>query len=79
MTTLRFFELEYKGATDNSGSRIIVRDLRFGGYRILPARYNLSVYEQATEYLQEKDIVVMFRGETNKGYLLGTTNFDTEL
>lgn len=80
MKNVRFFEIIYKGPTERSGSRVLIRDLRHEKRRILSYDYSYnSITDQAIEYLEKKGIAIVYKGESIKGYLLCSENFDIQI
>ena len=80
MTTMRFFEVIYKGATNNSGARVMVKDLRFNKRRIIAYNYGInSITEMAIQFLESKGIEIACKGENINSMLIGTENFEIQI
>jgi hypothetical protein len=80
MTTMRFFEIIYKGATNNSGARVIVKDLRFNKRRIIAYNYGInSITEMAIHFLKSKGIEITCKGENINSMLIGTEDFEIQI
>lgn len=82
MKNLRMFEVKYLGQTDRRGSRIKIRDTRFE--RFVTFSYDSSAgdsWEQAYNYLQDRNIAILFHSwdeKTGLSYLF-TEDFEKEL
>ena len=80
MKTYRAFEIKYISATDTRGTRVSIKDLRFDRKKIIPYRYEFNnIYQIAESYLSRVGIECIGVSETPKGYILFTTNFETQI
>ena len=80
MKTMRFFEVVYKGPTDCTGSRVLVKDLCFNKRRTIPYNYCMSSStEMAIDFLESKGIKIVCMGENINSVLLATENFDIQI
>ena len=80
MENLRAFHVIYKGPTNSRGSRVIIKDLRFNKKIIIAYNYEFNdVGEIAENYLKKINIKIDFCAEAEKGYILLTRNFITQL
>ena len=80
MKTMRFFEVIYKGPTNNTGARVLVKDLRFNKRRTIAYNYGMnSITEMAINFLESKGIEIACNGENINSMLLATENFDIQI
>lgn len=80
MKTMRFFEVTYKGPTDYTGSRVLVKDLFFNKSRTIAYNYAINtITEMAIQFLESKGIEIVCKGENINSMLVGTENFDTKI
>lgn len=80
MTTMRFFEITYKGPTNCSGARVMVKDLRFNKRRTIAYNYGIdTITEMAIQFLESKGIEIACKGENINSMLIGTENFDIQI
>lgn len=80
MKTMRFFEVIYKGPTNYTGSRVLVKDLRFNKRRTIAYNYAMSsITEMAIDFLESKGIEIVCTGENVNSMLLATENFDIQI
>ena len=80
MKTMRFFEVIYKSPTDHTGSRVLVKDLRFNKRRTIDYKYGMnSITDMAIDFLEKKGIEIVCNGENSNSMLLATENFDIQI
>jgi len=79
MKTMRFFEVIYKGPTNCSGSRVLVKDLCFNKRRTIAYNYSMSSTQMAIDFLESKGIGIVCMGENINSMLLATENFDIQI
>lgn len=80
MKTMRFFEVTYKGATNNTGARVLVKDLRFNKRRTIAYNYGIdTITEMAIQFLESKGIEIACKGENINSMLLASENFDIQI
>jgi len=77
---LRMFDVFYLGATNTSGSRVKINDLRMGESKIIPYNHKADgIGDVATMYLNSLGIKIDGKGESQKGTLLFTKNFEKSI
>lgn len=77
---LRVFEVVYLGPSNTSGSRVKINDLRFQESKTIPYNYKADgIGGVATIYLNSLGIKIDARGESQKGTLLFTKNFEKSI
>ena len=80
MKTYRAFEIKYVSATDRTGTRVSIKDLRFNKSKRIPYNYEFNnIYQIAEAYLSEIGIECIGVSETPQGYILFTTNFTIQI
>ena len=80
MKTYRSFEIKYISATDTRGTRVSIHDLRFDRKKIIPYNYEFdNIHQIAESYLSGIGISCLGVSETPQGYILFTTNFETQI
>jgi hypothetical protein len=79
MKTMRFFEVVYKGPTNYTGSRVLVKDLCFNKRRTISYDYTMRSTQTAINFLESKGIGIVCMGETGNSVLLATENFDIQI
>lgn len=80
MKTMRFFEVTYKGPTNYTGARVLVKDLRFNKRRTIAYNHGINtITEMAIQFLESKGIEIVCKGENINSMLVGTKNFDTKI
>ena len=77
---VRVFEVVYLGPTNVSGSRVKINDYRFNESKTIPFSYKTNNEgETAAEYLNTLGIKIVAKGETQKGTVLFTKNFEKSI
>jgi hypothetical protein len=77
---VRVFEAVFLGPTNVSGSRVKINDYRFNESKTIPFSYKTSGPGQtAAEYLNTLGIKIVTKGETQKGTVLVTKNFEKSI
>lgn len=77
---LRVFEVVYLGPTNTSGSRVKINDLRLQESKTIPYNYKADgIGGVATIYLNSLGIKIDAKGESQKGTLLFTKNFEKSI
>ena len=77
---VRIFEAVFLGPTNVSGSRVKINDYRFNESKTIPYGYKTNSEGQtAAEYLNTLGIKIMAKGESPKGTLLFTKNFEKSI
>lgn len=80
MKTMRFFEVIFKGPTNNTGSRVLVKDLRWNKRRIIDYNYEINtITEMAIQFLESKGIKIVCQGENINSMLIGTENLNIQI
>ena len=80
MKTMRFFEVIYKGPTNYTGARVLVKDLRFNKRRTIDYNYEMnSITDMAIDFLEKKGIEIVCNGENINSMLIATENFDIQI
>lgn len=77
---LRVFEVVYLGPTNTSGSRVKINDLRLQESKTIPYNYKADgIGGVATIYLNSLGIKIDAKGESQKGTMLFTKNFEKSI
>jgi hypothetical protein len=77
---VRIFEAVFLGPTNVSGARVKINDYRFNESKTIPYAYKSnSEGEVAMEYLNTLGIKIVAKGETQKGTILFTKNFEKSI
>jgi len=77
---VRIFEAVFLGPTNVSGSRVKINDYRFNESKTIPFGYKTNSEGQtAVEYLNTLGIKIVAKGETQKGTVLFTKNFEKSI
>jgi len=77
---VRVFEAVFLGPTNVSGSRVKINDYRFDQSKTIPFSYKANSEGQvAAEYLNTLGIKIVGKGETQKGIVLITKNFEKSI
>ena len=77
---VRIFEAVFLGPTNVSGARVKINDYRFNESKTIPYSYKSnSEGEIAAEYLNTLGIKIVAKGETQKGTVLVTKNFEKSI
>jgi len=77
---VRIFEAVFLGPTNVSGSRVKINDYRFDESKTIPFSYKANSEGQvAAEYLNTLGIKIVGKGETQKGIVLITKNFEKSI
>ena len=77
---VRTFEAVFLGPTNVSGSRVKINDYRFKESKTIPYSYTSNDEGQvAAEYLNTLGIKIVAKGETQKGTVLFTKNFEKSI
>ena len=77
---VRTFEAVFLGPTNVSGSRVKINDYRFKESKTIPFSYTSKDEGQvAAEYLNTLGIKIVAKGETQKGTVLFTKNFEKSI
>ena len=77
---VRIFEAVFLGPTNVSGARVKINDYRYNESKTIPYAYKSnSEGEVATEYLNTLGIKIVAKGETQKGTVLFTKNFEKSI
>jgi hypothetical protein len=77
---VRIFEAVFLGPTNVSGSRVKINDYRFDESKTIPFSYKANSEGQvAAEYLNTLGIKIVAKGETQKGIVLFTKNFEKSI
>lgn len=80
MQNLRTFEIKYLGPTNSQGSRVKIKDLRFGTSKTIQYNYAYNnITEVAKNYLEFKYINCEFSSEGRDCMYLHTTNFENQI
>jgi hypothetical protein len=80
MQNLRTFEIKYLGPTNSQGSRVRIKDLRFGTSKTIQYDYEFNnSSDVANEYLKSKSINCEFASEGKDCMYLHTTNFENQI
>ena len=81
MKNTRFFLVTFIGPTNFRGARVKIRDLRHRKTKVISYNYEFrDIIDMAGHYLKSLGIDCHIQGENeDKGYLLGTNDFATEL
>jgi len=77
---VRIFEAVFLGPTNVSGARVKINDYRFDESKTIPFGYKTNSEGQtAAEYLNTLGIKIVGKGETQKGIVLITKNFEKSI
>jgi hypothetical protein len=77
---VRTFEAVFLGPTNVSGARVKINDYRFNESKTIPYSYKSnSEGETAAEYLNTLGIKIVAKGESAKGTVLFTKNFEKSI
>ena len=77
---VRIFEAVFLGPTNVSGARVKINDYRFDQSKTIPFGYKTNSEGQtAAEYLNTLGIKIVGKGETQKGIVLITKNFEKSI
>jgi hypothetical protein len=77
---VRIFEAVFLGPTNVSGARVKINDYRFNETKTIPFGYQTNSEGQtAAEYLNTLGIKIVAKGETQKGIVLITKNFEKSI
>jgi hypothetical protein len=77
---VRIFEAVFLGPTNVSGARVKINDYRFDDSKTIPFGYQTNSEGQtAAEYLNTLGIKIVGKGETQKGIVLITKNFEKSI
>jgi len=77
---VRIFEAVFLGPTNVSGARVKINDYRFDESKTIPFSYKANSEGQvAAEYLNTLGIKIVGKGETQKGIVLITKNFEKSI
>jgi hypothetical protein len=77
---VRVFEAIFLGPTNVSGARVKINDYRFDVSKTIPFGYQTNSEGQtAAEYLNTLGIKIVGKGETQKGIVLITKNFEKSI
>jgi len=77
---VRIFEAVFLGPTNVSGARVKINDYRFNESKTIPYGYKTNSEGQtAAEYLNTLGIKIVAKGETQKGTVLFTKNFEKSI
>jgi hypothetical protein len=77
---VRVFEAVFLGPTNVSGARVKINDYRFNESKTIPYSYKSnSEGETAAEYLNTLGIKIVAKGESAKGTVLFTKNFEKSI
>jgi hypothetical protein len=77
---VRIFEAVFLGPTNVSGARVKINDYRFNESKTIPFGYKTNSEGQtAAEYLNTLGIKIVAKGETQKGTVLFTKNFEKSI
>ena len=80
MKNMRCFEVTYQPVTNNLGSRVKIKDIRFRKRIFINYDHSLNnIFDMADNYLKSIGINCEVMGESGKGYFLLTNDFRTEL
>lgn len=78
--TFRIFEVTFLGPTYSSGARVKIEDYRFQESKIIPFDYSKnSEGEVALAYLNKLGIKVEGYGQSKKGFIYATRNFEKSI
>jgi hypothetical protein len=77
---VRIFEAVFLGPSNVSGARVKINDYRFNESKTIPYSYKTnSEGETAAEYLNTLGIKIVAKGESAKGTVLFTKNFEKSI
>jgi hypothetical protein len=77
---VRIFEAVFLGPSNVSGARVKINDYRFNESKTIPYSYKSnSEGETAAEYLNTLGIKIVAKGESAKGTVLFTKNFEKSI
>lgn len=77
---VRIFEAVFLGPTNVNGARVKINDYRFNESKTIPYSYKTnSEGETAAEYLNTLGIKIVAKGESPKGMVLFTKNFEKSI
>ena len=77
---VRIFDVVFLGPTISSGSRVKINDYRFNESKTIPYGYKTNDEgETAAQYLNALGIKIVAKGESAKGTVLFTKNFEKSI